>query len=146
MVNIYIYQTIKGPRVKEGAFTYILETTVNGNVATLTKTDKLEPTTENNAELKVLLMALGRMRKPSEILVIGVNDYVRNGIERLPKWKAEGWKNAKGKEIANAEEWQALNKYLERYKIKAIGDCQHEYRHWMICESNKKDSENNGSN
>ena len=43
-VNIYTYQTIKGPGTKAGTCTYILETEVKGKVATLTKTESLEKT------------------------------------------------------------------------------------------------------
>ena len=142
MVNIYIYQTIKGPGTKAGSFTYILETEINGKTATLTKTDTLEPMTENKAELTVLLKALKRLRTKCSVQVIGSSDYVRQGAEKwLKDWVRQDFKTAKGKEVANKEEWQQLLTYQEAYDIVFAREKHHSYSNWMKEETERKERE-----
>lgn len=142
MVNIYIYQTIKGPGTKAGSYTYILETEINGMTATLTKTDTLEPMTENKAELTVLLKALKRLRTKCSVQVIGSSDYVRQGAEKwLKDWARQDFKTAKGKEVANKEEWQQFLAYQEACDIVFTPGKSHSYRNWMQEETERKERE-----
>lgn len=141
-VNIYVHQTIKGPGTKAGSFTYILETEIDGKVATLTKTDILEPMSENKAELNVLLQALKRLRKECDVLVVGASPYIKQGVECwLEKWVAAGWKNAKGKDVANMEEWQQFLEFSKKYHIKICGPSSHSYSYWIKNETEKKEKE-----
>lgn len=140
-VNIYIYQTIKGPARKAGAYAYVLETEINGKTATLTKIDKLEAMTENKAELTVILESLKRLRKECLVTIIGAKGYIIQGNELLERWKEAGWKNAKGKEIANKDEWQQFLEYKEKYCIEVVGESTHEYLQWMERETERKTME-----
>lgn len=141
-VNIYMYHTIHSPGTKAGSFTYILETEINGKVATLTKTDILEPMTENRAELTVLLKALKRLRKECDVLVYGAGTYIKTGCEEwIDKWISAGWKNAKGKDVANMEEWQQFQEFRERYNITICPDTKHSYSEWMQTTTDKKEKE-----
>ena len=119
-VNIYIYQTIKGPGTRAGSYTYILEADVNGKVATLTSTDTLEPMTEKKAELTVILKALKRLVKDCDVMIVGCSAYLITAINQwLDNWENSNWKNAKGKDIANKEEWQELLKYIRKQVLKS---------------------------
>lgn len=139
-VNIYIYQTIKGPGTRAGSYTYILEADVNGKVATLTSTDTLEPMTEKKAELTVILKALKRLVKDCDVMIVGCSAYLITAINQwLDNWENSNWKNAKGKEIANKEEWQELLKYIRKYKIIFVKECQHEYLYWIKSETDKQE-------
>lgn len=139
VVNVYIYQTIKGPAKKKGAYTYILETEKDGKTITLTDTNILEEMTEKKAELTVLLKALQRLRKECEVNVIGASIHIKTGFETwLDKWIKADWKNAKGKEVANMTEWQQLAGFREKYKITVTEMQEHSYKNWMISETEKK--------
>lgn len=141
-VNIYMYHTIHSPGTKAGSFTYILETEINGKVATLTKTDILEPMTENRAELTVLLKALKRLRKECDVLIIGAGAYIKQGVESwLEKWIEADWKNAKGKDVANKEEWQQFLEFSQKYNIKICEPCSHSYSYWIQTTTDKKEKE-----
>lgn len=137
-VNIYIHQTIKGPGTRAGSYTYVLEADVNGKVATLTHTDILEPMTEKKAELIVILKALKRLVKQCDVMIIGCSLYLVTAVDQwLDNWLLHDWKNAKGREIANKEEWQELLKYIRKYRITFVEECQHEYLYWMKSETEK---------
>lgn len=139
VVNIYIYQTIRGPGKKKGAYTYILETEIDEKPITLTKTGKLEPMSENKAELTTLLKALERIKKDCVINVIGAGHHIKSGLaEWLDKWIEADWINAKGKEVANKAEWQQINEYRNKYKIVIFSDQDHSYKKWMQSESEKE--------
>lgn len=143
LVNIYIYQTIRGPGKKAGAYTYILETEINNKTATLTDTGLLEPMTENKAELKTLLKALKRLRGESDLVIFTESQYIKIAIDEwIDKWIHDNWKNAKGKEIANIEEWQQVKAYKDKHKMQIV-HCKdmgysNTYKKWMIAEADKR--------
>lgn len=138
-VNIYMYQTIRGPGKKAGSYTFILETIIKGKPATLTVTDTLEPMSENKAELTILLKALKRLRKECDVVVYGASNYIITGLnEWLESWEASGWKNKKGKDIANMDEWKEVRDFMK--KIKITTSCEkHSYSRWIEEETLKKE-------
>lgn len=138
IVKIYIYHTIRSPRSTYGAYSYILETEINKKIATLTKIGILEDTKFNKAELDVCLGALKRLTKVCDVVLVGVSNYIINGLnEWLPKWVENEFKNAKGEEVANAKEWQQFWEYTKVHHITAVGECNHEYLYWMKQETEK---------
>lgn len=139
IVNIYLYQTIKGPGKKKGAYSYILETKINGKEVTLSDVGLLEPMSEEKAQLTILLKALKRLRTECDLNIIGVSIPIKAGIEkRIDKWANAEWKNAKGKEIANKEEWQQFQEFKTKYNITVSDQEEHQYRNWMESETKKK--------
>lgn len=135
VVNIYVYQTIKGPGKKEGEYCYILETIKNDKPITLTDFGHLEKMSENRAELTVLLKALKRLVKECEVTVYGCSDHIKTGVEKwLKDWVRADWKNAKGKEVANKEEWQQLEEIKKKYNIAVSDQKKHSYTNWMKSE------------
>lgn len=138
-VNIYLYTTIKGPKKHSGVFVCILETETQRGPATLTTIKELEEATENQAELKALLTALKRVKKPCTLSIYTDSNYVAAGYEcnRVEKWKESGWINAKGKPVANKEEWQEVAELLNAHEFQFIVK-QHSYYSWMKSEAEKK--------
>lgn len=138
-VNIYMYQTIRGPGKKAGSYTFILETIIKGKPATLTVTDTLEPMSENKAELTILLKALKRLRKECDVVVYGASNYIITGLnEWLESWEASDWKNKKGKDIANMNEWKKVRDFMKAYRITTSSD-KHSYSQWIEEETQKKE-------
>lgn len=141
-VNIYTYSTIKGPGTKSGSYTYLLEYVTEKGTATLTKQGAMEQVTENQAELRVLLEAANRIHEPCEITVFTESDYLKNGVEGwLDRWKAADWKNSKGKEVANSEEWKKVAELLGTHHIVILAKEAHSYRSWIRSETEKKEKE-----
>lgn len=142
IVNIYVYQSIRGPGTKKGAFTYILETEKDGKLVTLTQSGILEPMTEKRAEILVVIKALERLRKECEVHVIGVSIPVKTAFESwIDKWIKNDWKNARGQEVANMTEWQQICEFRNKYAITMTEFQDHSYKNWMIRETEKKAKE-----
>lgn len=142
VVNIYTSQTIRGPGKKSGAYCYILETFVKEKPVTITDKGILEPMSENKAELTILLKAFKRLRKDCEVCIYTDSQHIKTGInDWLEKWKQSNWRNAKGKEIANIQEWQQIYAYSEKYNIVMVNTETHSYRQWMKAEMEKKHEE-----
>ena len=143
IVNIYTCTSAKGPSKKRVAFTYILEVETEKGPATLTKTEVLELATENQAELKALSAALRRLKKPCMLNIYTNSVYVSAGYEqkRLEKWIENDWKNAKGKPVANMEEWKELADLLGRHTFQFFTGMKHTYASWMETETIKREKE-----
>lgn len=143
IVNIYTCTSAKGPSKKRVAFTYILEKETEKGPATLTKTEVLELATENQAELKALSAALRRLKKPCMLNIFTDSVYVSAGYEqkRLEKWIENDWKNAKGKPVANMEEWKELADLLGRHTFQFFTGMKHSYYSWMQIETEKREKE-----
>jgi ribonuclease HI len=77
------------------------------------------PNTTNNAmELLAAIHALISLRAPSEITILTDSRYVADGWnDWLPGWMANGWRNARGKPVRNAELWQALIEAAEPHTV-----------------------------
>lgn len=101
--------------------------------ATLTVFGKITYAAENGAELKALIYALKRITQKCDLLIYTESNYVAAGF-RLgwsEDWKRSGWKNAKGKEVANKEEWQELLILLNGQQFDFKVKEEHEYRQWL---------------
>lgn len=143
IVNIYLYQTIRGPGKKEGAYSYVLESVIHGEPHTKDETGILEPMSENKAELTVLLKALNRLNDKCDVAMIyGISTPVKTGLEEwLDKWIKADWKNARGKEIANISEWQQLLQFKNKYEIRVSDQKTHSYENWMRAKIEKQEQE-----
>lgn len=104
-VNIYIAGTIHGPAKKAGGYLYILECFRGGQAVTLEKSVWMENATENQLALTALGEALGRINCPCSLRIYTDCQHIihamRNSWAR--QWQKNGWRNAKGKAIKNAD-------------------------------------------
>lgn len=140
-VNIYMYQTVKGPGKKAGSYTFVLETMLKGKAATLTVTDTFEQMSENKAELTVLLKALSRIHKECDVIIYTESNYILQGLnEWLESWEASSWKNKKGKEVANKEEWQQVKEFMRKHNV-MTSNMGNAYSQWMYEQTQKKERE-----
>ena len=141
-VNLYTYTTVRGPGRKSGSYTYILECMTQKGLATLTVQGELEGVTENQAQLRMLREARERMRRPCELEVHTDSLYLKRGAEEwVESWRAAGWTTARGKPVANREEWELVAGLLERHLATfRVGEA-HSYRRWIQTETEKKEEE-----
>lgn len=71
--------------------------------------------------LQAVIDALGEIQNPCTIILYSnsedLNEPIRNGWVR--QWAGREWKNAKGKTVRNAEQWQKIYEAMEKYSIEA---------------------------
>lgn len=140
-VNIYLYTTIKGPRAREGSYTYILEYMTEKGPATLTEQGNLAAT-ENRAHLLILIKALERLKHPCELEVYTDSEYIRSGtVKWLKDWKRRGWMTAKDRPVANKEEWQQASELMRIHLVTFCVGEKHSYREWIVADTEKREKE-----
>lgn len=80
-------------------------------------------TTNNQMELQGLIEGLYYLNDISfdQIIYYTDSSYVLNGVTKwLKGWSFRGWKNSEGKEVANKEFWQSLERQLADMSDKKI--------------------------
>lgn len=65
--------------------------------------------TNNRMEMTAAVQALEKLAEPLPVILMSDSEYVVLGMtERLPKWKANGWKTSSGP-VKNLELWEQLD-------------------------------------
>lgn len=79
--------------------------------------DGMAETTNNRQELYAVIYGLERIedkRKP--VIVYSDSEYVVKGVSQwMAKWKANGWKNARKREVVNRDLWEHLDGLLSEF-------------------------------
>lgn len=138
-VNIYIETDAHGPaRRKKAKGIYLLECLINDKPYTVHEVLELENTTENQMSLTLLATALKRMTKSSVIRVFMPCEHVLNTLNGLwnIQWQKNGWKNAAGRTVKNAELWQEVTELLSGHSYMVCNE-KHSYGTWMNVELRK---------
>lgn len=143
-VKIYTCSSMKSPnlaKTRNKAIGYILTSETEKGTAELINTVLLEPLidklTGNQSELLAVIMAFFRIKTKCEVDLYTDSKYVANGIERLQEWAENGWKNGRGKPIANLEDWKQLLWLMDGCVVHCHANERHEYSRWLPDEVNK---------
>ena len=76
-------------------------------------------TTNNRMELMAAIMGLSAVTRAMPIDLHTDSRYVMNGVQEwMPRWKANGWKTASKKPVANQDLWQQLDEAVSRHRIR----------------------------
>ena len=76
-------------------------------------------TTNNRMELMAAIMGLNAVTRTMPIDLHTDSRYVMNGVQEwMPRWKANGWKTASKKPVANQYLWQQLDEAVSRHRIR----------------------------
>lgn len=137
IVNIYLASSIRGIRRQSGVVAYILQ--VDGTEKTLTQFGRVEGVTENESYLKALKYALRRMQCKCELIIYADSEHMAAVVNNdwLAAWKEKGWETAKGKTVANKEDWQEIAERLgEKPLVKTKEN--HPFRGWMETEVERR--------
>lgn len=137
-MNIYIESSVKGIKRKNGIVAYIIE---KSEADTITQFGTVKEVTENQAELLALKHALNRIKTEcGDILIYTENKYIFAAFEQkwIEKWKNNGFKSAKGEDIANKSEWEEVAKSLKDRMPKVFLNFQHSYKNWLKNEIEKR--------
>jgi ribonuclease HI len=79
---------------------------------------KEKTTTNNRMELMAPIMALRKIKKPSEVIIYTDSTYLKNGITIwIKKWEKNGWKSASKKQVKNKDLWVILNELTKEQII-----------------------------
>ena len=77
-----------------------------------------QDTTNNRMELKAAIMGLNAVTRTMPIALHTDSRYVMNGVQDwMPRWKANGWKTASQKQVANQDLWQELDTLSQPFDI-----------------------------
>lgn len=75
-------------------------------------------TTNNRMELMAAIQALEALSRPCQVALTTDSKYVMTGItEWMAKWRANGWRTANRKPVANVDLWQRLDAAVARHDI-----------------------------
>lgn len=118
-VNIFVVTTAKGPSKQKVAGYFVIEHLKDG--IPITKEGRLfrDKATGLELTLKLLINALYLVSKANveyETLVIATKEPLIDSAfnkKWIDEWKKSEWKNKKGAEISNCEDWQQLCELLE---------------------------------
>ena len=76
-------------------------------------------TTNNRMELMAAIMGLNAVTRAMPIDLHTDSRYVMNGVQEwMPAWKANGWKTASKKPVANKDLWQQLDEAVSRHHVR----------------------------
>ncbi len=139
MINIYLFSTIKSPRKQAGVGIYILEAILKNGPATKTVVKRLEEVTETQAAIQLVKEAFGRIRDIQPVTLYTEEGYLVGLFKdkRLEKWKKNGWKTTKGKEVAHREELEAI--YNMHIPVEEVDQGIHSYYEWMKSQAKKEE-------
>ncbi len=89
-------------------------------------------TTNNRMELTAVIKGLEALKEPCIAEVYSDSQYVVGAINEgwITNWQSNGWKNAAGKPVKNAELWQTLIRLCAEHDvsfIKVKGHSDNEY-------------------
>lgn len=140
-INLYVHTDIKGKRTAPGHYIYVLEFMTSRGPATLTAKEEAEDCTNKKAELRAINSALKRLTKPCAVLIHAENVNLLAALQNewYRKWEEDGWKNSRGLEIEDTEEWQEFSGLMKENELLGAVKDDHSYLSWMVSECEKEE-------
>ncbi len=90
-------------------------------------------TTNNRMEMTAVIEALKALPEGSDVVLTTDSQYVQKGITQwIKNWKRNGWKNAAGEPVKNADLWWELDRLSQRHSMKW---------HWVRGHSGHRENE-----
>lgn len=75
-------------------------------------------TTNNRMELQAAIEGLNALSRPMQVELHTDSKYVMNGVtDWMARWKANGWRTAAKKPVANQDLWEQLDAATQRHQI-----------------------------
>lgn len=129
-VNIYIECSINGIKPADGKTIAVIEfVRKNGKIETREFKNEVQKKTAKEAVLRALIEAIQKLNKPCEVTVYLSERYIYETIQhkRMDVWKANHWRNAKGKPVAYKELWQQYHEVSGMHHMWAAFNVHHSY-------------------
>lgn len=139
-VNIYLETSLKGPGTRAGWYAAVVEYQTKHNG---TKTREIfeydEAITYHKSALRAFAKSLKILNKECNLTIYTDSVYLISSFQNhLTKWEENGYKNAKGEDIKNQDEWQQISKLKKRHNVTFIQIKRHSYSMWMMEEAKKR--------
>lgn len=132
-VNIYIETSFRGPATKKAAGAWIVEyLSSTGKPITRGGILYADKTTENELALQLIRKAFSILTKTCCTVVFTECGHILRTMQNhwLWQWRKNGWINARGKPVKNAEIWNKCADLLEKHMTEWT-DAEHSYRKCM---------------
>lgn len=113
-VNITIAHTCKGPGKQKAVGMYLIEHIHDGVPDTRYWFLERDSITSKELSLQLLANAIHRISRAKadfdSVEIYSEEEYVTNAFEQkwIEKWSENDWKNAKGKDVADADIWKLI--------------------------------------
>lgn len=135
-MNVYIESSVKSQKPKNGVVGFVLE----DEKGTFTQFGTVSEVTENESFLKALKYALKKAPLQVDITIWSDSRYLFNAFSQgwLANWAKNDWKTAKGKPIANLEDWREVAERLETREITVRFKEEHSYKKWLVGEVERR--------
>ena len=135
MTQASIYTMASGP-VKKGRAWLIYVLSSEGTRGEASKIFKaMAPAlTGRTAQLMVAVLAFRRFNKPCRIDLYTEWAAFPELLSRVPEWKKNGWKTAKGSRVVDRDLLEELDGYMQKYDVTIHVGEHHGYRKWMLGE------------
>ncbi len=140
-VSVYIDTSIKGPRRRDGSCLYILAFQASGGgTADAGGWIRREGATENQLALLGLECALRRLKEPCRLLLHLECRYAAAALRNkwYEEWERNGWRNAKGRPVADADLWRSIQYLLNGSELEVLLQADHPYQGWMRTELSRE--------
>lgn len=136
MVNLYIADSLKAMRHESGIVGYVIEY----GKKTVTQFGSVIDCTKDQAELRGLKYALGRISEDEDVRIYTDSTLIKSAFERdwIAGWIERDWKTVKGKDVANKEEWKEVVTRLGNRRPEVIVGENHPYRNWLAREVERR--------
>ena len=106
--------------------------------ATVEEKGSITGVSEQQIILEMLVKAFKRLKWPCKVFVYTDLPVIASGLHHwMEEWAKDGWKNAKGKPVANAELWQQLYELTREHSITVSNAKYHQFRYIMEREALK---------
>lgn len=137
LVHIYAEARSSAPRKAKRMTGYVLEYITHSGETVTKEAFAERDATYHASILLTVLEALGRMNRGCEVHIHTQDSYVLRMLDQnLEAWTENGFRNAKGHEVANAEQWrQVAECAAEHLLVPEPGE--HSYYAWMLGEMEK---------
>ncbi len=119
-ITVYVETTIKQPSKGQAAGAWLVEYITGSDRAVIRKGGLYRwETTENALVLELIRDALSILTKPCSAWVNTQCGHVLSAVQKhwMRQWKEEGWKNAKGRPVKNAELWQQAEEQMRKHCV-----------------------------
>lgn len=137
-VNIVTATTCKGPAKQKATGMMLIEHIKDGIPNTIYQYLERDSITPKELSLQLLANALIIIKHSNadfdSVEIYSDESYLKSDFENkwLENWTANDWKNAKGKDVADAQLWQQITKLIQKSGKRVIfTSAKSSYYEWM---------------
>ena len=135
--DIFLKISNNSPKAMERQYGYVLQCEVTGENRTREGFGTATGT-YHQVTLKALIEAMERFHETCEICIHSEDTFILNMMEcNLESWANNAFQTAKGKPVANREEWIRIWELSKKHLI-LTEPGEHEYSGWLLSEMKGK--------